>query len=190
MAANDALAVSRTRNIRFGRLEPRLVSAAATSGMTISEWVRQAIARALHEGSSAADLRPRAGDWTSEPPKLRRRCVLRVSNENFERWQAEACEHELALTRYIELQMSVTPARNHRIATAVEVARRATVELAAVGRNLNQLARSWNTYPGQSSARERELLAGHCSAVDRLSAQLSRLVAELNTQQGPRRKST
>lgn len=181
--------MNKTRNIRFGTLEPHVAATAARSGMTISAWVRQAIAATLHERPDNSVTRQASSAIRASDAGERRRCVLRMSAADLERWKAEALEHELALTRYIELQMSVTPERNHRIAAVLNDVRRATVELAAVGRNLNQLARSWNTYPGKSSAREREQLAQHCADVDRLSAQLSHLVADMNARRGARRRA-
>lgn len=182
--------VNRKRNIRLGGWEPHVVAAATRSGMTISAWVRQAIAGKLQESLSKPAEEGRLRGFDPKPNSSKRhRCVLRVNGADLDRWKSEALEHELALTRYIELQMSVTPDRSHRIATAVEVVRRANVELAALGRNLNQLARSWNTYPGQSSARERALLLQHCADVDRLSAQFSHLTAELSARRGVRRRA-
>ncbi len=181
--------MNRTRKIRLGGLEPQVAAAATVSGMTVSAFVRQAIAGALQGRLRKPAEEGRLSPSDQADAAKRRRCVLRVNADDLDRWKAEAFEHELALTRYIELQMSVTPERNHRIAATVDVVRRATVELAAVGRNLNQLARSWNTYPGQSSARERALLAQHCADVDRLSAQLSHLAADLNVKRGARRRT-
>lgn len=190
LAKLDEPVRKKTRNIRFGGLEPRVIAAAAAGGLTVSAWIRRVVERALSDRAASEQPLPPTSRHTEcedkNVHKGRRRCVLRLPATDFARWRNEALEHDLALTRYIELQMSVTPARNHRIAAAMEVARRATIELAAVGRNLNQLARSWNTYPGQSTARERALLAKHCSDVERFSTQLSHFIAELNTKQGPR----
>jgi hypothetical protein len=174
---------SRTRNVRLGDLESAIAAAAARAGMTVSAWMRQALRAALP--SSAA---PSAGrTLPAADPGAKRRLVLRTTAANVLRWQREADDHGLSLARYVELQMSVTPERGRRVAAAAETVRAALIEVAAVGRNLNQLARSWNTYPGQSTASERRSLAGSCAEVDQFCARLSVLVGELEVQQGRRR---
>ena len=173
----------RTRNVRLGTLEAAIEAAAARAGMTVSAWMRQALQAALPGSTDGAV----AGASVDRAPGARRRVVLRTSAADAERWQREAAEHALSLARYVELQMSVTPDQARRVAAAAETVRAALIEIAAVGRNLNQLARSWNTYPGQSSAGERKALAAACANVDQLCARVSALVGELEVRQGRRR---
>lgn len=173
----------RTRNVRLGTLEAAIEAAAARAGMTVSAWMRQALQAALPGSADGAV----AGASVDRAPGARRRVVLRTSAADAERWQREAAEHALSLARYVELQMSVTPDQARRVAAAAETVRAALIEIAAVGRNLNQLARSWNTYPGQSSAGERKALAAACANVDQLCARVSALVGELEVRQGRRR---
>ena len=173
----------RTRNVRLGTLEAAIEAAAGRAGMTVSAWMRQALQAALPGSPGGAA----AGASADRAPGERRRVVLRTTAADAERWQREAAEHALSLTRYVELQMSVTPEQARRVAAAAETVRAALIEIAAVGRNLNQLARSWNTYPGQSSAGERRALAAACANVDQFCARVSTLVGELEARQGRRR---
>lgn len=173
----------RTRNVRLGTLEAAIEAAAGRSGMTVSAWMRQALQAAL-PGSAGGGV---AAAPVDRAPGGRRRVVLRTTAAEAERWQREAAEHALSLARYVELQMSVTPDQARRVAAAAETVRAALIEIAAVGRNLNQLARSWNTYPGQSSAGERKALAAACANVEQFCARVSALVGDLEVRQGRRR---
>ena len=177
---------SRTRNVRLGDLEARIEAEARRAGATVSAWMRQALSAALPPVEAAPT--PAAASFESAPaPEARRRVVLRASAAEVDRWEREAAAHALTLNRYLVLQMSVTPESGRRIAAAAETVRASLVELAAIGRNLNQLARSWNTYPGQSTAAERAALAAGCAKVDRMCERLSTLVGELEAKQGRRK---
>lgn len=174
---------SRTRNVRLGALEASVEDAARSAGITVSAWMRQAIEAAL-PGSNPVPT-PEVLPPADTTP--RRRFVLRTTASNAVRWQQEAKAHALSLAKYIELQMSVTPDQAHRVAAAGETVRAALIEIAAIGRNLNQMARSWNTYPGQSTAAERKALAETGEKLDRVCARVSALVGELEVRQGRRR---
>jgi hypothetical protein len=83
--------------------------------------------------------------------------------------------------------MSVTGDRGSRIATAVETLGVSSVQIARIGRNLNQIARSINTMPGQSTAVQRRELSETCQAVDAFSDQVSEVCDALNLKLGRRR---
>ena len=171
------------------RLPPELKaqaeSQAATAGLTTSEWIRRALASAASPAHGAVLDRPpvpeRQGDGE-------RRVSIRAPREDVARWEAEALLHGLNLTRYVRLQMSVTPEQGQRVATAVEALRHASVELARVGRNLNQISRNLNAFPGQSTPAQRESLAKACSDVGAFCDDVTAVCGALHLQLGRRRR--
>ena len=185
-------ATNRTRNVRLADLSEPATAAAANSGMTVSEWIRRAVAESLKRPmqGTVPDMGPSTGPSTSPSTGTgsKHRLVLRMPAADLARWRTEAQQHGLSLNQYIVLQMSVTGDAARRIAVAVETLRGSTVALAAVGRNLNQITRSWNTYPGQSTAGERALLAQACAATNAHRSAAARLLADLGEIAKPRRR--
>jgi hypothetical protein len=167
------------------RLPPELKlevdAAAAAAGVSASEWHRQAAVTALGRRPAAA--------VSSEDPSTtgERRLHLRAPASDVARWESEALEHGLNLSRYIRLQMSVTPERGRRVAAAVEVLGTASVEIARIGRNLNQIARSLNTFPGQTTTIQRATLSETCKAVSTFADQVTDVCTALNLRLGRRR---
>ena len=92
------------------RLPPELKaeaeSQATTAGLTTSEWMRRALTSAASPaaGRRAAELVP-VQDPRGEGDE--RRVSIRAPRADVVRWEAEALEHGLNLTRYVRLQMSV-----------------------------------------------------------------------------------
>ncbi len=176
----------RIQKLRLLELDEPVRAAAAAAGMSVSEWIRQAIRRGL-ANEDGADKAPHK---QADDAGRTRRLTLRADEASVRRWQREALEHSLSLTRYLDLQMSVTPERARRIAEVAATVRASLVQVSSIGRNLNQLARSWNTYPGQSTAVERQRLAELCEKVDDFCDRASRLTGEFEKQHGRRRWPT
>jgi hypothetical protein len=74
-----------------------------------------------------------------------------------------------------------------RVATAVEVLGTASVEIAGIGRNLNQIAPGLNTFPGQTTAIQRAALMETCKAVAAFADQITNVCTALNIRLGRRR---
>ena len=171
-------------------LKSRAAERAAAAGLSTSEWIRQAIAAAADGPAATASKAPSA-TLAPDPSGVSgpgdRRVSLRAPASEVARWETEASEHGLNLARYVCLQMSVTGDRGRRVATAVETLGAASVQIARIGRNLNQIARSINTMPGQSTAVQRRELSETCRAVDAFSDQVSAVCDALNLKLGRRR---
>lgn len=170
------------------RLPPELKleidTAAEAAGLSSSEWLRQAAKASLrHRGAAAHQAAPEAG----QPAVGDRRLHLRASACDISRWETEALEHGLTLNRYVQLQMSVTPERGRRVAKAVEILGTASVQVARIGRNLNQVARSVNIMPGQTTVSQRRMLMETCAAVDVFADQITAVCEALNRKLGRRR---
>ena len=182
-AATRSELLGRKRNLRLSaELEASVDQAAAASGLASSEWIRRAIANGLSQGgkepAGAAGLASAPSDGGE------RRVSLRVPSSELARWESEALEHGLNLNRYIRLQMSVTTDRGRRVAAAVEVLGTASVEIARIGRNLNQIARSLNTFPGQTTTIQRGTLMEACKAVATFADQVTDVCTALNLRLG------
>lgn len=169
-------------------LKARVAERAAEAGLTTSEWIRQAIAAAAEApvGAGGARVLERPEQELASGG-VGRRVSLRAPAAEVSRWELEAAEHGLNLARYLRLQMSVTGERGRRVSTAVETLGAASVQIARIGRNLNQIARSINTMPGQSTAVQRRELSETCRAVDAFSDQVSEVCDALNLKLGRRR---
>jgi predicted DNA binding CopG/RHH family protein len=169
-------------------LKALVAERAAEAGLSTSEWIRRAIASAAEAPVGAAGA-PAHERRAQEPASdgADRRVSLRAPASEVARWELEAAEHGLNLARYLRLQMGVTGERGRRVATAVETLGAASVQIARIGRNLNQIARSINTMPGQSTAVQRRGLSDTCRAVDAFSDQVSEVCDALNLKLGRRR---
>jgi len=154
-------------------------AAAQSAGVTVSEWIAVVAASALPVSDALPSDSPEGGST--------QRLHLRVPRTELCRWRAEARSLGLSLNRYLAMQMSFTIDEQRRITTAVQTLRDANSAVAALGRNLNQLARSWNTYPGQSTAAERKRLADCCDRVDAFSERVAALVALIGRRFRPAR---
>lgn len=184
--------LGRKRNLRLSaELEQCVDAAAAAAGLASAEWTRRAIVAALPDagaaGAGGGSSQAAEGNEIVDAGTWVRRIGLRVPVAEAARWEAEAAEHGLNLTRYVRLQMSVTPDQARRVATAVETLGGASVHIARIGRNLNQIARSINTMPGQTTAIQRRELSETCKAVDLFSDQITEVCGALNMTLGRRR---
>lgn len=184
-AARSELPV-RKRNVRLvSNLEVRLDAAAAAAGVSANAWICRAIEKSLGAGVAPAPAHAPASQVAEVTGD--RRVHLRAPAADVSRWEAEALEYGLTLNRYVQLQMSVTPQRGRRVAEAVEILGAASVEMARIGRNLNQVARSVNTMPGQTTALQRRTLMETCTAVDVFADQITAVCSALNLKLGRRR---
>lgn len=165
--------------VRLLELESRAQAAARGAGLALADWIRRAIAQALpaevEQGDGSRDM----GDTV--------RLTVRVRASDLERWREEAAAQTLSLNRYIATELRVTGEARQRVAHAIDVLAREAAAFAAVGRHLNQIARSLNAFPGQLSESERTVLSQLCGDVARHRASSSALVSELRATSGTRR---
>jgi mobilization protein NikA len=165
MAASRELFAVDLRGLR----EP-LLEEAKSQGVTASELARRIIAASLN---ARADPIPLRSAVNSKNGAIRR-MSLRLSSAESAALAKLAQEAGLSRSAYLstlltrsEIGTDVVGARQfgpvHR--ELVDALVKSNSELAAIGRNLNQVARSLNTWPGKTTAAERKVLAVSTAAV-------------------------
>jgi hypothetical protein len=122
-------------------LRPALEQTAQRTGMTPSAFTRRAVAMAL--------TRDAAGTTTARVASPHSHCVkvsLKLSRRHAVMLQNVARTAGMFPSRYVEALLDGVPdiAQRGRRPEALEALTRSNAELAAVGRNLNQLARALN----------------------------------------------
>ena len=148
-------------------LKKRLVAAARGAGVTPSVLVRRAIVEALH-GAEPQDRAPAVPAGPREPLREIR---VKVSASAAARLAAAARAAGMIRSAYLSAatlelaERSVAggapaPMLGVEAAGALRDALvKSNASLAPIGRNLNQVARSLNAYPGQISSADRQNLA-------------------------------
>ena len=130
----------------------RLQSLAATQGITESAFLRQTLSLALGGSGPIDGPAPPA----AEPVGLQNRMSVRLSSEDRRKVKERATARGVASATYAALVLRAHLSGNAPIPKAeYQLLRQSVHELTAIGRNLNQIARSLNlggrtTVPGRT----------------------------------------
>lgn len=184
-----------TLNVDLGALREAVEARSAAAGVKPSAWVRQALQEALARPQGGAAT----GDDTGErgvPPLADQAQGVDASRGKgvYRAWfdAEQTAKLDLVVARTgrrsrikalhalldgVQLEPAGASAVN--LVAAVGALTRSNYEMVGIGRNLNQLAKNLNAYPGKTTAADR-------SAIERVLAmtrghveQAARLVAEL-----------
>lgn len=176
--------------VDLGALKPRLQARSAAAGMTASAWARDAVLRRLEDSGDGEAQRPDAdvnAGAAADTPR-----APGVYRAWFDAQQAAKLDLIVARTgrrsRIKALHALLdgvpigAPASAANLAQAVQALARSNHELVAVGRNLNQVARSLNAYPGRTTTAERMAIERALATVRGHLEDAARVVAELRPQ--------
>ncbi len=170
-------APTRPTTVRLLELEAAAQAAARATGLGLADWIRRAVAAALPEASQVVQ-----GDAAALAGQIR--VTLRVERQDLERWREAASQQGMSLNRYVATELSATTDARCRISAALDVVAAEAAAFAAVGRQLNQIARSLNAYPGPISEAERARLGELCIEVARHRTASSALVSAVRARAG------
>jgi hypothetical protein len=141
-------------------LKPLVLEAAHCANQRPSAWAREVIARALDAVAPKPAATAAANLTNHHAPKL----TLRLAGADHERLgqlaQAEGVTRSQWLLHRLRQPNAAVIPKEH-----IDVLVKSNYELAGLGRNLNQVARSLNAYPGRTTAAEREAIAKAVAAV-------------------------
>lgn len=141
-------------------LKPLVLEAAHRANQRPSVWAREAIAGALSAAPPKPLAAPAANLTNYSAPKLTLRLAATDHQRLGELATAEGVSRsQWLLHRVRQPNAPVIPREQ------IDVLVRSNYELSGVGRNLNQVARSLNAYPGKTTAAEREAVVQAVAAV-------------------------
>ncbi len=183
-----------TLNVDLGPLREAVEARSAAAGVKASAWVRQALQEALArpQGAAVTDHEPGVatppaaagpqGVDASRGPGVYRAWFDAEQTAKLDQVVARTGRRSRikALHALLDgVQLEPAGASAVDLVSAVGALTRSNHELVAIGRNLNQLTKNLNAYPGKTTAADR-------SAIERVLAmtrghveQAARLVAEL-----------
>lgn len=182
--------------VELGALKAPVLARSAATGVRPSEWVRQALQRALEGPEEAAEVDGRvtgalvAGDEpvgvvSGRGPGVYRAWFDAAQTAKLDLIVARTGRRSRvkalhALLDGVQLGAEASAAN---LGDAVQALARSNHELVAVGRNLNQVAKSLNAYPGKTTTADRmaievvlATLRGHLDDAARLVTELRPLV--------------
>lgn len=189
-----------TLNVDLGPLRAAVDAASRQAEVKPSAWVRQAVQRAL-DGSGEGFAMP-AGKQETDPD--RGEGVYRAWFDADQTTKLDLIVARTgrrsrikALHALLDGVQVGAEASAANLADAVEALARSNHELVAVGRNLNQVAKSLNAFPGKTSVADRmaieRVLAttrGHLEVAARVVAELRPTVKTAAVPTGMKRKGT
>ena len=189
-----------TTNVDLGPLKPAVASASAAAGQRPSDWIRAAIqarlnAAELTDAADAADAAdapaPPEPDAATERHAYRAWLDARKTAKLDQLVQLSGRRSRSAvlgaLIEGVDLGIADVIGGNDgndgnsnaTLADATQALTRSNHELVACGRNLNQVAKSLNTYPGKTTVADRMAIEQAAKAVQAHLPRAARLVADL-----------
>lgn len=161
-----------TTTIDLGALRPRVTERCAASGEKASTWIRGLIEREL-------DLAPRSPAREIAPGNAYRPWLDEARVARLDQLVGEGRFRSRATALRALIDGVDVSAGGRDLGSAVDALGRSTSELAALGRNLNQVARSLNAFPGRTTPVERAIVAETCRSVEHHLDVAARLMAQV-----------
>lgn len=173
--------------VELRELKAQVERFAEARGERPSSWLRRLVERELSSPAQPASPPDTPEALATEASPTIVKTTLRIEALALARLAQQAAEEGVTRGRWIERRVLNQTAAVAVAPGDVEALSRSTYELAGIGRNLNQIAKSLNTHPGLTTRAERQAISEAVELARSHVDLASGFVASLGPARRPRR---